>query len=296
MGGPSDGRQVRCGGEVLEYTERGEGEPIVLLHAGVFSDWFLPVATTEALSGFRVIVPRRAGYVEGSAPSNHLSIGDHARHCAALLGEIGVTRMHFCGHSSSALIGLQLALDRPELVQTLVLLEPAPGGSLNGPTHASVAGEVMGAAMAAYGSGDTATGFDRFMTAVGGQHYREVLEQALGREGHERAVRQSAFFPDEARAVWEWRFEASDAERIDTPMLLVQGERTAALSAVPPESVALLAAMAPHAEVADLAGASHLMPLEDPAGVARLVTDFARRHPIASKAPCRSSTLSEHRR
>jgi pimeloyl-ACP methyl ester carboxylesterase len=277
-------RRVRCGGAVLEYAERGEGEPIVLLHAGIFSDWFLPVAAREEFAGFRVIVPRRAGYVEGSAPSAHLSLADHARHCAALLVEIGVARAHFCGHSSSALIGLQLALDRPELVRTLVLLEPAPGGSLNGPTHAAVAGEVIGAAMAAYGAGDTATGFERFMTAVGGPHYREVLERGLGREGHERAMRQSAFFPDEARAVWEWRFEASDAERIDTPMLLVQGERTAALSAVPPESVALLAAMVPHAEVADLAGASHLMPLEDPIGVARLIADFARRHPIASNA------------
>jgi hypothetical protein len=55
MGGLSNGRQIRCGGEVLEYTERGEGEPIVLLHAGVFSDWFVPVAATEALANARAI-------------------------------------------------------------------------------------------------------------------------------------------------------------------------------------------------------------------------------------------------
>jgi len=284
MGKLSNRCQVRCGGEMLEYTERGEGEPIVLLHAGVFSDWFLPVAATEALSDFRVIVPRRAGYAKGSAPSVHLSIGDHAQHCATLLEKLGVGRAHLCGHSSSALIGLQLALIRPELVQSLVLLEPAPGGSLIGPTHAAVAGEVIGAAMAAYGAGDTAKGFERFMTAVGGPHYQEVIERALGREGLEAAIRQSAYFPDEARAVWEWRFGASDAERLDTPVLLVQGERTAKLSAVPPGSVALLAAMVPRAEVAELAGASHLMPLEDPAGVAQLIAGFARRHPITAGA------------
>jgi pimeloyl-ACP methyl ester carboxylesterase len=83
----------------------------------------------------------------------------------------------------------------------------------------------------------------------------------------------------------EWRFEASDAERIDAPVLVGKGERTAELSAVPPESVALLAAMMPRAEIVELAGRSHLMPLEDPVGVARLIVGFVRRHPITAGAP-----------
>jgi hypothetical protein len=58
--------------------------------------------------------------------------------------------------------------------------------------HAAAVGEKIGAAMAAYGAGDTATGFERFMSAVGGPHHREVIEQALGPEGYENAVRQSA--------------------------------------------------------------------------------------------------------
>lgn len=280
----SNGRRISFGEDVLEYDDRGEGDPILLLHAGAFSDWFAPVAAAEELKGFRIILPRRAGYVEGVVPSGHLSLADHARHSASLLDGIGVHRVHMCGHSSSALIGLQLALDRPDLVHSLVLLEPAPGGGLNGPAHAAVVGEKIGAAMAAYGAGDTATGFERFMSAVGGPHHREVIEKALGPEGYENAVRQSAFFPDEARAVWEWRFDAADAERIQAPLLVVEGERTAHLSAVPPESVSLLAAMVPSAETTVLPGASHLMPLEDPGGVARLIADFARRHPIKSSA------------
>jgi pimeloyl-ACP methyl ester carboxylesterase len=276
----SNGRRISFGDDVLEYDDHGRGEPILLLHAGVFSDWFGPVAAAEELKDFRIILPRRAGYVEGVVPSGHISLADHARHCASLLDGIGVHRAHVCGHSSSALIGLQLALDRPDLVHSLVLLEPAPGGGLNSPAHAAVVGEQIGAAMTAYAAGDTASGFERFMSAVGGPHHREVIEQVLGPEGYENAVRQSAFFPDEARAVWEWRFDGADAERIRAPLLVVQGEQTAQLSAVPPESVSLLAAMVPSAETAVLPGASHLMPLEDPAGVARLIADFARRHPI----------------
>ena len=27
----------------IAYSDRGAGEPVFLVHAGVFSDWFLPV-------------------------------------------------------------------------------------------------------------------------------------------------------------------------------------------------------------------------------------------------------------
>ena len=274
-------RRLRVGSDWIEYDDSGDGEPILLVHAGVFSDWFAPVAAEAALSEFRLIRVRRAGYVAGMTPTGHLTIADHARHCAMLLDEMGVSAAHVCGHSSSALIGLQLAIDRPELVHSLVLLDPAPGGDLLGPINAPVIPNVVGPAMAAYGSGDVATGFERFMNAVCGSHHRSVMERVLGTEGYDRAVRESAFFPDEVAAVGEWRFGAADAERIGVPTVLVDGERTAEVATVRPESVTRLGAMMPHAKLVVLPGVSHLMPLEDPSGVARLIAHFVSVHPMA---------------
>jgi pimeloyl-ACP methyl ester carboxylesterase len=275
-------QRLRVADDWIEYEDVGAGEPIVLLHAGVFSDWFLPVAAAPELDGFRIIRVRRAGYIPGVATSGHLTIADHARHCGLLLDALGIAPAHVCGHSSSALIGLQLALDQPELVQSLVLLDPAPCGDLLGPINAPVVGEVLGPALGAYASGDPATGFDRFMTAVCGSHYHAVMERLLGTDGYERAVRESAYFPDEAIAANEWRFGAAEAARIDAPMLLVDGELTDRVAAVKPESVSRLAAMVSHATVAVLVGASHLMPLEDPHGVAGLIAAFARAHPVTA--------------
>ena len=273
---------LRVDGEQIEYEDAGAGEPILLVHAGAFSDWFAPVAATAELNGFRVLRLRRAGYVNGSVPSRHLSIADHARHCGLLLDALGLSKAHVCGHSSGALVGLQLALDRPELVHSLVLLDPAPGGELLGPINAPTVGGVLGPVMEAYAGGDTAVAFDRFMTAVCGSHHRSVIEQALGIDGYAQAVRESAFFPDEVAAVGEWQFGVTEASRIRAPMLLVDGGTTADVAAVLPESVSRLAAMVPQAEVAVLAGASHLMPLEDPSGVARLIADFVRTHAITA--------------
>jgi pimeloyl-ACP methyl ester carboxylesterase len=59
---PDTIKRVTLGGSEIEYSEHGEGEPILLVHAGVFADWFLPMAASHALNGFRVIRVRRAGY------------------------------------------------------------------------------------------------------------------------------------------------------------------------------------------------------------------------------------------
>jgi pimeloyl-ACP methyl ester carboxylesterase len=99
----------------LDYDERGAGEVVCLVHAGVFGAWFAPLFDQPALDGFRVIRPIRPGYGRSPAPSQPASIAAHARRCGALLRGLGVARAHWVGHSNSCCIGLQLALDDPSL-------------------------------------------------------------------------------------------------------------------------------------------------------------------------------------
>lgn len=272
-------QRVQVGAEAVEFAERGEGEAILLVHGGAFSDWFAPLAARPELDGFRVIHIRRAGYVAGESRAGHLTLADHASHCALLLDELGIERAHVCGHSSGALIALDLALHRPDSVQSLILLEPAPTGALIGPRCQSAVPEVLGPVMAAVAADDVAGALDLFLRAVGSENYRVTLDNALGPEGYERALQgTSFFFADEIPAVLEWSFGPDEAARIRQPLLAVEGSETAAVAAIPPESVGLLAELVPHAETSVLAGATHLMPLEDPSGLAELVAGFARRH------------------
>jgi pimeloyl-ACP methyl ester carboxylesterase len=82
-------------------------------------------------------------------------------------------------------------------------------------------------------------------------------------------------------AVGEWVFGAEQAARVTAPLLLVDGEKTADVAMVKPESCARLASLLPHASHVVLAGATHLMPLEDPRGVGRLVAGFTHAHPMS---------------
>lgn len=271
-------QRLAVDGAEIEYTERGSGEPLLLVHAGVFGDWFAPLSASHTLDGFRVVRVRRAGYGK-QRPDRHLTIEDHARHCAALIAHLGLDGVHYVGHSSSCLIGLQLALDHPELVRTLTLLEPAPGGILHGPADVDFVQRVVGPAMVAFAAGNGQTAFDLFMSGVGGVDHRKILEDRLGSEGYQQAVRESAFFfADEVRAVQEWRFGAAEAGRIGQPTLVVEGSESHRLGPLVPEVVRILTELLPDAETALIEGVNHMMSLQNPDRLGRVIDAFVRRH------------------
>lgn len=276
-------RRLSVGDGEIDYAERGHGDPLLLVHAGVFSDWFRPLSETPALDGFRVIRVRRVGYGP-VPPTRHLTLGDHARHAGALADHLGLPKIHWVGHSSSCQIGLELALQRPDLVHTLVLLEPAAGGGFTVPASADLGREFGGPAMGAFGAGDVEAAFDTFLRGVGGESPRAVLEGQFGREGYARAVHESAFFfRDEMPAVLESQFGEAEARRVRQPVLVVEGgEQPARLVPLARQITARATALLPHAEAVTLAGVSHMMPLQDPDAVGRVIATFARRYPIAS--------------
>ena len=262
----------------IGYSDHGAGEPVFLVHAGVFSDWFLPVSETRALDGFRMVRIRRAGY-GGVVPSRHLTIADHARHVATLADHLKLERIHWVGHSSSCQMGLQLALDRPNLVASLILLEPAAVGGFLVPASEELARRFVGPAMAAFAAGDTKTAFDTFMRGVCGDSYRTYSQTVWDRPDSIGQVRESAFFfRDEVAAVLESQFGEAEASHVQQPILVAEGAESARLGPLSQQITALARKLLPHAEIATVEGTNHMMPLQDPDAVGHLIQTFVRRH------------------
>jgi pimeloyl-ACP methyl ester carboxylesterase len=253
----------------VAYDERGAGEVVCLVHAGVFGTWFAPLFEQPALDGFRVIRPVRPGYGRSPAPSGPPSIAAHARRCGELLRGLGVTRAHWVGHSSSCCIGLQLALDDPSLVASLILFEPAKP---SGKQREVAASTYVGPALAAAAQDDVSRAFDVFLRGVGGDRYREVLRARFGDDGLAEAERESAyFFADELPAVGAWSFGAAEATRVAAPALLLRGAGSRPWFR---ENVAILAGMLPDARMQTLPELDHLAPLTHPAELASTIGEF----------------------
>ena len=267
---------IDVGDVQLQCWERGDGPTILLVHASLFGDWFAPVFDEPALDGFRVIRVHRAGYGASQRPDRHLTFADHARHSCRLLRELGVESAYWVGHSSSGCIGLQAALDYPDLLAGLLLLEPAPKPA--GPSSVALFEQVVAPTIAAAGAGDIADAADIFLRGVAGDTYRDHVRNRLGDKAHYQLVRDAEFFfTDELSAAHEWQIDDATAARITAPTLLVHGAETRRRTQAYAETIARLERMLPSVEALELPGLGHAMPLEDPPAVARLIATTVTR-------------------
>lgn len=263
----------------LEYDDRGEGEPLLLSHAGVFSDWFAPLAASSALVGTRVIRVRRAGY-GAIQPKTPLSLAAHADHLRQLAKHLGLRKIHIAGHSSGALIALELAAAQPNLVQTLTLIEPAACGPFQAPAFAEIGERFVGPAMGHFASGNISAAFDSFMLGVCGEHYRHVLmTTALGENGYSQAVAESKyFFQEEVPAAMQWQFSGENAAEVHQPILVIEGAAGRNEGPLSQQVTELTVKLLPQSEVLLVQGSNHMLPLQDPEALGTAIKEFIDRN------------------
>ena len=111
-------------GPGLYHEVCGAGPDTVLLLHGLGSsgaDWQLQVPVLVA-AGYRVLTLDLPGHGRSPAPREALTIEGMARAVAGLLEGLGVGPVHVVGLSLGGCVALRLALDQPERVRSLVLV------------------------------------------------------------------------------------------------------------------------------------------------------------------------------
>jgi pimeloyl-ACP methyl ester carboxylesterase len=263
----------------LEYELRGSGDPVVLIHWGVSATWAEPLLDEPALAdAFRLLTYHRAGFGGSSAIDGPVSMADHAEHCRLLMRRLGIERAHIVGHSSSVAIALQLALDAPDTVQTLVSMDaarPAPATE----AQAAFVREFVEPAVGRYQAGDKEGAVDTFLGGVFGPGYRDPLERGLPGAFEQAVSDADAFFTQELPALRQWSFTETDARQVTQPVLAVVGQHSARTF---PERRELLLSWLPNVEPFELPGATHLLHLQNAEGMAEALASFYARHPLTS--------------
>ncbi len=111
--------ETPCG--VIEYGERGTGQPVLALH-GAGGGYDQGLLTTEAFgTGFRTIAPSRFGYLNSPVPTDG-SVFAQADAYACLLDYLGVDRVSVVAGSAGGPSALAFALRHPDRVDALVLV------------------------------------------------------------------------------------------------------------------------------------------------------------------------------
>jgi 3-oxoadipate enol-lactonase len=265
-------------GVKLAYEAKGSGEPLLLI-SPVLADGFLPFSSEPALADrYHLIRYHKRGWGGSTHSPAPVSVADHAADAAALLDHLGVPRAHIAGHSSGGAVALQLAQDRPEKVQSLVLLEP----SILSVPGAGTFLQKAGPALEAYAAGNAKQALEIFMRVVSGLDWdacRTLLEERIPGSVQDTLKDADTFFGVELPGLTRWSFDATSAGALNQPVLSVLGSETEPLWV---EIAGLLRSWIRGAEECKVAGVGHLLHIQRPEPIARGIAEFLGRHPLAA--------------
>ncbi len=269
-------QSVRVNGVELEFEVTGAGEPVLLI-SPVIADGFLPLLAEPALADrYRLIRYHKRGWVGSTHTPPPVSIADHAADAAALLDHLGVQRAHIAGHSSGAAVAVQLALDHPEYVHTLMLLELSLLSVPSGAAFLTQAEPVF----EAYARGDHADALAMFMSAVSGLEWakgRALLEQRVPGAVEQTIADADTFFGIELPALTEWEFGTEQAARLNQPVLSVLGDQTQPLWV---EVAEFLQSALPQVDERTIDDVGHLLHVQRPEPVAQAMAEFLEQYPM----------------
>lgn len=106
---------------VPRYVDEGDGPPLVLLHSGGMAHQEWDVHREALDKRFRVLAPDLPGHGRTPLHADALTVQSMVEAVLAMLADAGVDQAHLVGSSMGGGVALRLTLDRPELVDRLVL-------------------------------------------------------------------------------------------------------------------------------------------------------------------------------
>jgi len=242
-----NGEYVDARGVNTYYEVAGTGEPLVLLPGGMCTAESFDGQTPALAEQYRVYVPERRG--QGRMPDleGPITYELMAADTIAFMEAVGLESAHLVGWSDGALVGLLVALERPELVRKLVLIGQYV--SLDG------ARPEQKALMDWFTAEKFPPGLKQAYAAVspdGPEHFGAVIDKLL--------------------PVWRGDpgIGPAELERVTAPTLVLLGDE----DCLTIEHAAAVQRALPDAQLAVVPGASHALPLEKPELTNRLILDF----------------------
>ena len=253
------GEYIEAGGLRTYYEVHGDGEPVVLLHGGLspVEVWAGQVA---GLSGtYRVYTPERRGHGRTADVPGPITYTAMAEDTVAWLEAMSLPKASLIGWSDGGVVAALVAIARPDLVHKLVIIGQYL--SLDGEWASSRAELERGAT-----DPETMNMFQQLhapLSPDGPDHFPVVYEKVM------RMWRDEPEIP------------LSDIATIAAPTLIMQGDG----DWVRVEHSALLSRTIPDAQLAVVPGTSHALPLEKPALVNTLLSDFLADEQVARMFP-----------
>jgi len=107
----------------LHYLEAGSGEPLLLIHGWPQTSHCWHKVMPELAKYYRVIAPDLRGFGESEKSGLPLSRAQLAADMVSLLDALDITTAHIAGHDWGGMVAFKLALDFPDRIKKLCLID-----------------------------------------------------------------------------------------------------------------------------------------------------------------------------
>lgn len=113
---------VQLGAVKTWYNQHGEGEPLVLMHGGLVDARFFEPNLAALTERFHVYTPERRGHGHTPDVDGPITYQLMADDTIAFLDEVVGRPADLVGHSDGAFVAMLVAMQRPELLNRLVMI------------------------------------------------------------------------------------------------------------------------------------------------------------------------------
>lgn len=246
------GRYVIVGSVKMYYEEHGEGEPLLLMHAGACTIETLSGLTRELANRYKVILPEQRGHGRTPDVNGPISYDLMSQDTIAFMEATGIMSAHLMGYSDGANTGMLVAMSRPDLVRKFVSI--SGNFDTNGLTKEALAFFQSATPETFQQHPTLATLIEMYnqTTPDGSEHFPIVLEKL--------------------KRMWleEPKIPPQNLSRITAPTLIMAGDR----DMITLEHTIELFRAIPKAQLCIVPDSSHELASEKPRLVAQAILDF----------------------
>jgi pimeloyl-ACP methyl ester carboxylesterase len=252
---------AQVNGIEVYYEQAGEGPPVLLLHGLGSStrDW--EYQAPELTRAYRVITMDVRGHGRSSRPPGPYSVAQFSEDAVALLRALDAAPAHIIGLSMGGMVAFQMAVDHPEAVRSLAIINSGPAMILRGMQKAALT--MRFAVVKLFGMKTMAGMIARKVLPLPSQgDLRQTLIQRFS-ENDPRA------YLDSVRAINGWSVEERIG-KIGCPVLIVASDQDYT-------SVAwkhAYAARIPGARVVVVKDSRHIAPVDQPEQLNQMLMQF----------------------
>ena len=123
--------RVKTSGADINLVHAGSGPPLLLMHGAPQTHVSMRLLAADLIKDYTVIVPDLRGYGESSKPPDGENHGNYSKRSMALdqvevMKSFGFDKFAVVGHDRGGRVGHRMALDHPEKVTKLCVLDIIP--------------------------------------------------------------------------------------------------------------------------------------------------------------------------